>query len=508
MKRPPFQMLARGAAVVMLLTSAALTQAQHLRIGLQDDPDMLDPHRSRTYVGRIVFASLCDKLIDIDENLNLVPRLATAWAWSDDNRTLTFTLRQDAQFHDGTRFDAAAARANLERALNLPDSMRKGELVSVAQVEAPNPTTLVLRLKQPDATLLAQLTDRAGMMLSPQSFGGDSAAVGRAPVCSGPYQFVERVQNDRIVLAKFAGHYAAADYHFERLTFRPIPDTTVRLANLRAGSLDMLERMNPSDLPQAQADASIYIQQVAGLGWSRIVFNVGNGSRAQSVIGQDKRVRQAFELALDRHIINEVVGNGLFTPARQPYAPASPYHDAQQFPPRGRDLARARALLKAAGHERVRVELVFGNTTATAAIAELIQAMVTEAGFDVVLRPTEYAAMLKEADAGNFEAQIVNWSGRTDPDGNIYNFKTCRGSLNVGRYCNAQVDALLDQARTVADMTARKALYDQVETILQDELPAFYLYYQPLPFALSNKVQGFVPVADGMIRLQGVRFKG
>jgi len=505
MKHPALKTLAAAA----LLATAGFAQAQplqHLRIGLQDDPDMLDPHRARTYVGRIVFASLCDKLIDIDENLNFVPRLATAWAWSDDNRTLTFTLRADAQFHDGTRFDAAAARANLERALTLPDSARKGELASVGAVEAPNPTTLVLRLKQPDATLLAQLTDRAGMMLSPATFGGDAASVGRAPVCSGPYRFVERVQNDRIVLEKFAGHYAAVDYHFDRLTFRPIPDTTVRLANLRAGSLDLLERMNPSDLPQAQADASVQIQQVSGLGWSRIVFNVGNGKRAETPIGQDKRVRQAFQLALDRSIINDVIGNGLFTPARQPYAPASPYHDAQKFPPLDRDVARAKALLKEAGHDRVKFELVFGNTTATAAMAELIQAMVAEAGFDVVLRPTEYAAMLKEADVGNFEAQIVNWSGRIDPDGNIYSFKTCNGSLNVGRYCNAEVDALLARARTVADVAARKALYDQVETILQDELPAFYLYYQPLPFALSKKVQGFVPVADGMIRLQGVRF--
>jgi len=502
MKRPVFNTLVAAA----LLASTGLAQAQHLRIGLQDDPDMLDPHRARTYVGRIVFASLCDKLIDIDANLHFVPRLATSWAWSDENRTLTFTLRTDAQFHDGSRFDAAAARANLERALRLPDSTRKGELASVDKIEAPDPATLVLRLKKPDATLLAQLSDRAGMMLSPQSFTDDVAAVGRAPICSGPYKFVERVQNDRIVLEKFAGHYAAADYHFDRVTFRPIPDTTVRLANLRAGSLDLLERMNPSDLPQAQADASVQVQQVSGLGWSRIVFNVANGQRAQTPIGQNKRVRQAFQLALDRSIINNVVGNGLFTPARQPYAPASPYHDAQQFPPLGRDVARAKALLQAAGYERVKVELVFGNTTATAAMAELIQAMVAEAGFDVVLRPTEYAAMLKEADVGNFEAQIVNWSGRIDPDGNIYGFKTCRGSLNVGRYCNPQVDTLLDQARTVADVAARKAIYDQVEAILQDELPAFYLYYQPLPFALSKKVQGFVPVADGMIRLQGVQF--
>jgi len=491
-------------AFTLAAASLGVAQAQNLRIGLQDDPDTLDPHRARTYVSRIVFTSLCDKLVDIDGNLNFVPQLATGWEWSDDGKTLTFKLREDATFHDGTKFDAQAARANLIRATTMPESLRKGELGSVAEVQAPDATTLVLKLKQPDATLIAQLSDRAGMMISPKTFD-DTAKAGRSPVCSGPYKFVDRVQNDRIVLERYAAHHRAADYHFDRLTFLPIPDTTVRLANLRAGSLDIIERMNPSDLPQVQGDASVQLKNVAGLGWARVVFNVGNGERAKGPFGTDKRVREAFELAIDRHIINEVVGNGLFTPARQPFSPASPYNDPQKFPVPARAVAKAKALLKAAGHERVKMELVFGNTTATAAIAEMIQAMAAEAGFDLSLRPTEFAAMQKEAVAGNFDLMLINWSGRVDPDGNIYSFMTCKGALNDGRYCNPKVDELLTQARTVADVAARKALYDQAQDmILNDERPIMYLYYQPLPFAVSSKVKGFDPYPDGMIRLPGV----
>lgn len=100
-----------GAAVLAGAGGAAL--AQDLRIGLQEDPDVLDPHRARTYVGRIVFTSLCDKLVDIDEKLQFVPQLAQSWSFSEDNKTLTFKLRTDVQFHDGSKFDAAAARANL-----------------------------------------------------------------------------------------------------------------------------------------------------------------------------------------------------------------------------------------------------------------------------------------------------------------------------------------------------------------------------------------------------------
>ncbi|KOQ18482.1 ABC transporter substrate-binding protein, partial [Achromobacter xylosoxidans] len=150
-----------GASVLALAAGAAC--AQNIRIGLQEDPDVLDPHRARTYVGRIVFTSLCDKLVDIDPKLHFVPQLATSWSFSPDNKVLTFKLREDALFHDGSKFDAAAAKANLERAMTLPDSLRKGELASVEKVEAPDAATLVLTLKQPDATLLAQLSDRAGM---------------------------------------------------------------------------------------------------------------------------------------------------------------------------------------------------------------------------------------------------------------------------------------------------------------------------------------------------------
>ena len=123
----------------LLALGACAASAQNLRIGLQEDPDVLDPHRARTYVGRIVFTSLCDKLIDIDPKLHFVPQLATSWSFSEDNKTLTFKLREDALFHDGSKFDAAAAKANLDRAMSLPDSLRRGELGSVAKVERRTP---------------------------------------------------------------------------------------------------------------------------------------------------------------------------------------------------------------------------------------------------------------------------------------------------------------------------------------------------------------------------------
>lgn len=486
----------------LLLSGTAYGQTT-LRVGLNEDPDVLDPHRARTFVGRIVFASLCDKLLDIDEKLAFVPKLATAWSWSDDNLTLTFTLRDGITFQDGDPIDAAAVKANLDRARTLPDSLRKSELASVADVVVVDPKTVALKLSKPDATLLAQLSDRAGMMLAPKAFDTFT----QKPVCSGPYSFVERVQNDRIVLQKYAGYWDAAAYKIDKVVFQPIPDTTVRLANLRAGDLDMLERLAPSDVPSVKDDPNLVFAPVTGIGYQGITINTGNGDRSKSPLGQDKRVRQAFELAVDREVINQVAGAGIYPPAQQPFPQASPYY-SDKFPVRARDVEKAKQLLKEAGQEHPSFELVFGTGTLAQQIAELTQAMASEAGFDIKLRATEFAAMQKEAQQGNFDAMQIGWSGRVDPDGNIHAFVTCKGNLNDGKYCNPKVDDLLNAARQTPDAAKRKELYDQAQAILEDDLPIIYTYYQPWPFVLSKKVKGFTAYPDGMIRLKGMSIEG
>jgi peptide/nickel transport system substrate-binding protein len=265
-----------------LLASATLVggaMAADLRIGLQEDPDVLDPDQSRTFVGRIVYESLCDKLVDITPELEFVPQLATEWSWSDDGLELTMQLRDDAVFHDGTPFNAEAVVANIDRSQNLPESRRQSELASVTGAEAISEFEVKITVSSPDATLLAQLSDRAGMMLSPTAAEEQGLDLANNPVCSGPYQFVERIQQDRIVLEKFADHWNADNYHFDRVIYLPIPDTTVRLANLQAGDLDMLERLAPTDAPAVQADEGLIYSEIVGLGYQGITVNIDNGEQ-------------------------------------------------------------------------------------------------------------------------------------------------------------------------------------------------------------------------------------
>lgn len=493
--------LASAAFLVLGLLPAVAQTPSTLRIGLQEDPDVLDPHKARTFVGRIVFKGLCDKLLDIKPDLSLVPRLATEWSFSPDGLTLTMKLRSDAKFHDGEPFNAEAAKANLDRARTLPDSLRRSELASVDTVEAPDATTLVMKLKRPDATLLAQLTDRAGMMLAPKSLSGD---VGTKPVCSGPYKFVERVQNDRIVLERFKEHWEAQNYHFDRVLYRSIPDTTVRLANLRSGELDMLERLAPTDVKSAQGDKSLKVESTPNIGYQGITINTNNGEAANQPMGKDKRVRQALSLAIDRKVLSQVVFEGLYEPMIQPFNPGNFYVSAD-FPVPPRDVAKAKALLKEAGLTKVTVELFVTNNPVDAQLGQVIQAMAQEAGIDIQIRSTEFASQLRDQQQGKFQMSRIGWSGRIDPDGNLHQFVTSKGNQNDGRYSNAEVDKLLDQARVVYEPAERKKLYDAAQKILQDELPIVYLYNQTVFFALRSNISGFGINPDGMIRLAGLK---
>jgi len=487
--------------------AASWAQAADLRIGLQEDPDLLDPDQSRTFVGRIVYASLCDKLVDITPDLEIVPMLAKGWEWSADGMSLTMTLREGVTFHDGEPFNAAAVAANIDRSKNMPESRRKSEVKSIDSTEMVDDYTVKLNLAAPDATLLAQLADRAGMMVSPKAAAAAGVDFGLNPVCSGPFKFKERVQQDRIVLEKFDGYYDADKIHFDSVTFLPIPDTTVRLANLRAGDLDMLERLAATDMASAKGDSNLTVEQAVSLGYQGITVNIGNGDRSQNPLGQDARVRKALSLAIDREVVNQVVFEGAFAAGNQPFPPTSPWYD-KKYPVPARDVAAAKALLAEAGAEGVEIEVQVANNPVQTQLMQVIQSMASEAGINIKLVAKEFATLLKDQTAGAYQASQIGWSGRVDPDGNIHQFMTTGGGINDSKYSNAEVDALLDKARTSTDLAARKQSYDAARDILENDLPIIYLYHQVWIWALDKKVQGFVAYPDGMIRLQNVKFAG
>ena len=196
-----------------------------------------------------------------------MPQLATEWQWTDGDKGLVLKLRPGVKFQDGEPFDAAAVKFNIERHLNMPGSNRKAEISAVTGVDIVDDHTVKLVLSAPFAPLLAQLTDRAGMMVSPKAAQAAGENFGNRPVCAGPFKFVERVAQDRIVLERFADYWDKDKIKLERIVYLPIPNSTVRLANLQSGGLDLIERVAAADLDNVRKDGRL---KLADDHWPRL----------------------------------------------------------------------------------------------------------------------------------------------------------------------------------------------------------------------------------------------
>ncbi|HEY7084862.1 MAG TPA: ABC transporter substrate-binding protein [Hyphomicrobiaceae bacterium] len=491
------------SAALLMLGSAAAAQTT-LRIGLAEDPDVLDPTLARTYVGRIVFASLCDKLFDIDDKLNIVPQLAVSSEMSEDGKTIVLKLRSGVKFHDGALMDAAAVKASLDRHMTMQGSFRKPELAAVDKVEVIDPSSVRLVLKNPFSPLLAQLADRAGMIMSPKAIAEEGDKFGLKPICAGPYKFVERVQQDRIVLEKFADYWNAANVHIDRIVFRPIVESTVRLANLKSGSLDLIERALATDLKEIRADPKLKVATQINIGYQGLTLNLGNGEAGKSgPFSKDPRVRQALEASIDRKAISDVVFNGEVLPGNQWVSPKNPYYQ-EKLPVPGRDVAKAKKLLADAGvRTPVTVDFMVTNNPEARQVAEVLQAMAGEAGFDLKIRVTEFATSLTEAEQGRFQAFLIGWSGRIDPDGNSYIFLKCGAPQNNGHYCNKDVDGWLEEARKVSKFEERKAIYGKIAEKALTEGSIIYLYHPLVIIAHTVKLEGYTQLGDGLVRVVG-----
>ena len=474
-----------------------------LRFGLDADLDTLDPARSGSYIERVVNASRCDQLLNIDAALNIVPELASSWDWSEDRLALTLHLRPGVQFQDGAPLDAAAVRANLDRYRNAPYSFRRSELKPVSAVEAVDALTVRIRLSAPYAPLLALLANRSGTMLSPRVLDGGMDAAAANPVCAGPFALVERVAQDHITLQRFPGYWNAGAVSLNRIEFRIMPDSTVRLVNLRAGQLDVVNRLAATDVPAVEAATGLRVARSPALGFELLSFNLAHGPAADQPFGRDVRIRQAFAMSLDRLGLNQAVFEGRFIPSNQVEAPGSKYWDpAHPVPPR--DLAGAKALLAAAGVPHPRLTLSIVNTPVDQQVGEVIQSMAAEAGFEVTLRTGESVSQTEAATRGDYQAAMAIWSGRPDPDGNRGIWLRCGAPLNWTGRCNPALDAALDDGAAAPDEAARIAAYRRADALWSADLAYLPLYHFTWFWGLGSRVQGFVPRPDGLVRPVGL----
>ena len=483
--------------------SPALAQS-HLRIGLAEDPDNLDPTTAGSYVGRIVLAAMCDKLFDIDADLNIVPQLALSHATSEDGKTVTIKLRPGVKFHDGEPFDAEAAKFTLDRHMTMQGSFRRAELAQIDKVEVADPLTIRLSLKAPFSPLIAQLTDRAGMMVSPKAVreAGDKFVAQADLRRAVPLHRAGHAGKDRA--RPFPDYWDKDRIHIDRVTYFSIPDSTVRLANLRSGALDIMERLLATDIPTVRGDARLKLATHPSLAYTGLTINLANTDQAKNPLGRTPRcARRSSSPSTAKpqpggvqrrvHAGQSVVG------------PTNPYY-IQKFPIPTRNIEKAKALIKEAGVTTpITLDLMVPNQPDVKQVSEVIQAMAAEAGFDLKIRLTEFATSLSEGTKGNFQVYLIGWSGRVDPDQNVINHLGCNTPFNWGKYCSEKTQAALNEARTVSDPAKRKVAYEAALTQIEADRPLIYLYHQALIFAHSAKLEGYKQPPDGIIRIQDLK---
>ncbi|GAA3732676.1 peptide/nickel transport system substrate-binding protein [Spinactinospora alkalitolerans] len=481
-----------------------------LVVGLDAEPDALDPTLAGTLVGRQVFASMCEKLYDTGTDLSLVPQLAADLPrLSDDGLVATVPLRTDAVFNDGTEFDAEAVKTSLDRHRELSGSSRGTELSAVRNVEVVDDHTVRIELSRPYAPLTSVLADRAGMIMSPEQLDELGEDFGRHPVCVGPFSFVERVAQDRIVVEKSDLYYGADEVELDRITYRAITDDSIRLANLRSGQLDAALQINPNDVATVSTEDGLELLSQPSTQYMGITVNIRNSDgvgeepgQVEGELARSDELREAFALSLDRAMINEVVFSGLYAPACGPIPPTSEYATEETQACPDFDPDRARELVAESGADTpVPVDMMIPNDPTNLRLGQVVQAMAAETGFRVRLRPTEFASSTAEGQAGNFETYVVGWSGRPDPDGNIAQFFTEGGSNNYSGYATEETDRLIREAAAENDPERRKELYSDLVPRLRGFNSIIYLYRQQIYVAHTDEVAGLQVYPDGLLRL-------
>ncbi|WP_456279505.1 ABC transporter substrate-binding protein [Bacillus sp. AK128] len=471
-----------------------------LVVGLDDDPPQLDPHFSTAAVDRQVYHSLYDKLIDIDASLNFVPMLAEKWEISNEGKTYTFFLQQGVTFHDGTPFNAEAVKFNFERMMN-PEagSPRASELSAVESIEVVDELTVKVQLSTPFSPFLAALSDRAGMMVSPTAVQEKGEDFANSPVGTGPFKFLSRVKQDKIELEKNS-EYWGGEPSFDKIVYRPYSDENVRLTNLLSGDVSIINKVPPKDIESLKTNTDVTLSEASALGFQGLYLNNKTGPFS------NKALRQALDLVIDRDAIIKVALRDTAIAAAGAIPPGTwAYSDS--IKPTERNVEKAKEIMAEAGYpDGFEFTLKLSPKPVEEQISQMIQSMAAEAGITVNLEIVEFGAMLDDMDNFQFDAIRLGWSGRTDPDGNIFALFHTTGSINYG-YSNPEMDALLEQARVETDQAARKEIYKQAEELGKEEVPFIFIYHELDYKAYKNNLEGFRHIPDQMMRFHDVTLK-
>jgi len=467
-----------------------------LNVGLTSDVVTLDPLKSSALVDRQVMLNLYDTLVRIDEKNTVQPDLATSWSYTSPTQ-LVFTLSSDVKFQDGTSFNADPVVFNINRILKAASSPRKSELSSVKSVQTVDPTHVQFNLSAPFAPLLATLTDRAGMMLSPAVVQASGADIANNPLKagSGPFQFKTWTKGDHLTIERNPSYWqkdsaGRALPYLNAVNYRPITDGNVMSTNLSTATIQAAQGLSPQAVASAKSNSSLIYKQIPGLSFFGIMLNTKQAPL------DDVHVRRAIAWAVNRdEIVSSVLlNNGVV--AQGPISPSSWAYSAS-IAPYSHDVSKAKAELAQAANGGANVSftmLIASGDPTGAQEASFVQSQLKEAGITANIKPETFATLLTDTDATkpNFQSAILGWSGRPDPDGNLYSWFHTGGGNNSMQYSNSTVDGLLEDARVQSDQAKRVTDYQNAEKQILDDSSYVFINHGVAVQATTTKVHNFL----------------
>ncbi|HZC06587.1 MAG TPA: ABC transporter substrate-binding protein [Ktedonobacterales bacterium] len=484
-------------------SGGAVKSGGTLNVGLDSDAVTLDPLKSSALVDRQVMLNMYDTLVRVDAQNKIQPDLATVWSYPSPTQ-LVFTLRSDVKFEDGAPFNADAVVTNINRILNNPTSPRHSEISSVASVQAVDATHVQFNLSKPFGPLLAALTDRAGMMLSPTAISsGANLASAPKNAGSGPFEFSDWVKGDHLTLTRNPNYWGKTSSgtalpYLDKIVYHPITNESVMYTNLETNTIQVADVVGPTDVAAAKANPALTYKQISALSFFGIELNT------QAAPFNNANARRAVSWGVNRQEIVNSVLHGVGVVAQGPISPTS-WAYSSSIAPYSYDTSKAKAELQAGGLSSLSFTLTIpSGSPANAQEAQFLQSELQAAGITMTIKQETFASLLSDSASHNFQAALLGWSGRPDPDGNMYSWFHTGGGFNDMQYSNPQVDTLLEQARASNDQTQRATDYQQAETLMLQDAPYVFINHGVAIQATSKNVQGYTVLPTGIMEFEQV----
>lgn len=464
-----------------------------LVVGYTADPNTLDPWKATQFQAVRLLEQIYGTLTQLDADLGVVPGLAEKWQYADDNKTLTFTLRQGVKFQDGKPFSSADVKSSLDRLRDKATAaVAASTLASVQSVDAPDPNTVVLHLSGPDAGLLAGLATVNLAMLSKDD---TSQTVAQKPNGTGAFAFGSRTANQSITLKANADYWGGKP-KLAGLEFRIIPDESSMVSALQSGNVQFAVLNDPLVAKTAEG-SGITVTKTPDLSYHVLQLNARNKPL------DNLDVRLAIQCAIDRQQVLDTAALGagaVVGPITSPAYKSDP--DARPCPKR--DVAKAKSLLAQAGLPNgvtIKTIVSTGEYATSVNEAQNLQAQLKDAGINLELETLESGAYVNRWVAGTFDAAVALNGGRPDPDGMYGRYFTSTGNLNkVAGYSSPELDQLFAQGKATTDPAQRKQIYTQVSNHLENNAVWVWLFSSYNFTATTQGVKGFTPMANGSLQ--------